>query len=59
MDTADKAVTAEWWHSDVSCAPEPPMGAMLQMVVAPPTGNARQVSRWSPCHSSSALGNSV
>jgi taurine dioxygenase len=40
FDTARKASTAEWWHSDVTCAPEPPMGAMLQMVVAPPTGGA-------------------
>ena len=35
FDTAKKATTAEWWHADVTCSPEPPMGAMLQMVVAP------------------------
>ena len=40
FDTAVKATTAEWWHSDVSCAPEPPMGAILQMVIAPPRGGA-------------------
>ena len=33
FDTAKKATTAEWWHADVTCAPEPPMGAMLQMVI--------------------------
>ncbi len=43
FDTAKKATTAEWWHADVTCAPEPPMGAMLQMVVAPPVGGA---TRW-------------
>jgi taurine dioxygenase len=40
FDTAVKATTAEWWHSDVTCAPEPPMGAILQMVIAPPRGGA-------------------
>jgi taurine dioxygenase len=40
FDTARKAATAEWWHTDVTCAPEPPMGAILQMVVAPPSGGA-------------------
>jgi taurine dioxygenase len=40
FDTAKKATTAEWWHADVTCAPAPPMGAMLQMVVAPPVGGA-------------------
>ena len=40
FDTARKATTAEWWHTDVTCAPAPPMGAMLQMVVAPPSGGA-------------------
>jgi taurine dioxygenase len=38
FDTARKAATAEWWHTDVTCSPEPPMGAILQMVVAPPSG---------------------
>jgi taurine dioxygenase len=40
FDTALKATTAEWWHSDVTCAPEPPMGAILQMVIAPERGGA-------------------
>lgn len=40
FDTADKAVTAEWWHTDVTCAPAPPMGAILQMVIAPRHGGA-------------------
>jgi taurine dioxygenase len=40
FDTELKANTAEWWHSDVTCAPEPPMGAILQMVIAPPRGGA-------------------
>jgi taurine dioxygenase len=40
FDTALRATTAEWWHSDVTCAPEPPMGAMLQIVIAPPRGGA-------------------
>ena len=40
FDTAQRATTAEWWHSDVTCAPEPPMGAMLQIVIAPPRGGA-------------------
>lgn len=38
FDTAAKATVAEWWHTDVTCAPEPPMGAILQMVIAPPSG---------------------
>ena len=40
FDTAEKATVAEWWHADVTCAPEPPMGAILQMVIAPPAGGA-------------------
>lgn len=40
FDTERRAPIAEWWHSDVTCAPQPPMGAMLQMVIAPPTGGA-------------------
>ena len=44
FDTAVKAPIAEWWHSDVTCAPEPPMGAILQMVIAPPRGGATSAS---------------
>lgn len=40
FDTARKAPIAEWWHSDVTCAAQPPMGAMLQMKIVPPTGGA-------------------
>jgi taurine dioxygenase len=40
FDTERKATVAEWWHSDVTCSPTPPMGAMLQMVIAPPAGGA-------------------
>jgi taurine dioxygenase len=40
FDTSVRANTAEWWHSDVTCAPEPPMGAILQMVIAPERGGA-------------------
>src|SRR5438477_1502804 len=40
FDTSIRATTAEWWHSDVTCAPEPPMGAILQIVIAPPKGGA-------------------
>jgi taurine dioxygenase len=40
FDTASKATVAEWWHADVTCSPTPPMGAMLQMVIAPPAGGA-------------------
>ncbi len=38
FDTDRKAAIAEWWHADVTCSPTPPMGAMLQMVIAPPSG---------------------
>lgn len=40
FDTAKKATTAEWWHADVTCSPTPPVGAMLQIVIAPPSGGA-------------------
>jgi taurine dioxygenase len=40
FDTDRKAATAEWWHTDVTCSPTPPMGAMLQMVITPPSGGA-------------------
>jgi taurine dioxygenase len=40
FDTAKKAQVAEWWHTDVTCSPTPPMGAMLQMVIAPSAGGA-------------------
>lgn len=40
FDTDRKVAVAEWWHTDVTCSPTPPMGAMLQMVIAPPSGGA-------------------
>lgn len=40
FDTEKKATTAEWWHTDVTCDARPPMGALLQMVVTPPSGGA-------------------
>jgi taurine dioxygenase len=40
FDTERGATTAEWWHTDVTCSPRPPMGAMLQMVIATPSGGA-------------------
>ncbi|MFN8027019.1 MAG: TauD/TfdA family dioxygenase [Acidimicrobiia bacterium] len=40
FDTARKATTAEWWHADVTCAPAPPMAAMLQLAVVPSSGGA-------------------
>jgi taurine dioxygenase len=40
FDTAEKPTVAEWWHADVTCSPTPPMAAMLQIVIAPPSGGA-------------------
>ena len=40
FDTDIKSPVAEWWHSDVSCAPQPPMGAILEIVIAPEHGGA-------------------
>lgn len=40
FDTEKGATTAEWWHTDVTCSPTPPLGALLQMVIAPPSGGA-------------------
>jgi len=37
-DASSKRVAGERWHSDVSCAPEPPMGSILRMFVVPETG---------------------
>jgi taurine dioxygenase len=37
-DEKSKRVAGEMWHSDVSCAAEPPMGSILRMLVAPPAG---------------------
>ncbi|MGI9602232.1 MAG: TauD/TfdA dioxygenase family protein [Acidimicrobiales bacterium] len=40
MDTAEGAPTAEWWHTDVTCSAEPPLGVILQIVIAAPSGGA-------------------
>ena len=37
-DASSKRVAGETWHSDVSCATEPPMGSILRMHVVPPSG---------------------
>ncbi len=33
-----KVANGEFWHSDVSCDEEPPLGTMLQLHILPPTG---------------------
>ena len=33
-----KVANGEFWHSDVSCDAEPPLGTMLQMHILPPCG---------------------
>jgi taurine dioxygenase len=33
-----KVAAGEFWHSDVSCDAEPPLGTILQIHVVPPTG---------------------
>ena len=37
-DESSKRVAGEMWHSDVSCAAEPPMGSILRMFAVPPDG---------------------
>ena len=37
-DENSKAVTGEVWHSDLSCATEPPMGSILYLHETPDTG---------------------
>lgn len=37
-DADSKRVAGEMWHSDVSCAVEPPMGSILRMFVVPESG---------------------
>jgi taurine dioxygenase len=38
FDTAEQAPVAEMWHTDVTCAPQPPMGSILQLVIVPDHG---------------------
>jgi len=33
-----KVANGEFWHSDVSCDEEPPLGTMLQLHILPPSG---------------------
>jgi taurine dioxygenase len=40
FDTEAQAITAEWSHADVTAAPAPPLGSILQVVIAPPKGGA-------------------
>ncbi len=37
-DERSKRVAGQTWHSDVSCAPEPPMGSILRLFRVPPSG---------------------
>jgi taurine dioxygenase len=37
-DENSKHVAGEYWHSDVSCDPDPPMGSVLYMHELPPVG---------------------
>ncbi len=37
-DKDSKTNNGEWWHSDVSCDEEPPLGSILQLHVLPPCG---------------------
>jgi alpha-ketoglutarate-dependent taurine dioxygenase len=37
-DEKSKRVAGEMWHSDVSCAEEPPMGSILRIFVVPESG---------------------
>ncbi len=37
-DKNSKTNNGEWWHSDVSCDEEPPLGSILQLHVLPPCG---------------------
>ncbi len=44
IDTADGAPTAEWWHSDMTALPAPPMGSILHMQITPEEGGDTQWS---------------
>lgn len=41
-DEKSEHVAGERWHSDLSCAPMPPMGSILHMHVLPPCGGDTQ-----------------
>jgi taurine dioxygenase len=38
IDTADGAPTAEWWHTDMTALPAPPLGSILHMQISPESG---------------------
>ena len=44
IDTADGAPTAEWWHTDMTALPAPPMGSILHMQITPEEGGDTQWS---------------
>lgn len=37
-DANSKVIVGERWHTDVSCAPEPPLGSILYLHTVPPLG---------------------
>src|SRR5215470_17725914 len=37
-DANSKRIAGEYWHSDVSCDPEPPLGSILYLHTIPPVG---------------------
>src|SRR5215813_10524649 len=37
-DASSKRINGEYWHSDVSCDAEPPMGSILYLHTVPPVG---------------------
>jgi len=38
IDSADGAPAAEWWHTDMTALPAPPMGSILHMQIIPDQG---------------------
>jgi len=38
IDTDDGAPAAEWWHTDMTALPAPPMGSILHMRIVPDAG---------------------
>jgi taurine dioxygenase len=38
IDTDDGAPAAEWWHTDMTALPAPPMGSILHMQITPDEG---------------------
>ena len=44
IDTDDGAPAAEWWHTDMTALPAPPMGSILHMQITPDEGGDTQWS---------------